>query len=447
MLVTKEIMLKLLRARYGYAIGICALVFSTAVLYHYHRLMSSIADPLEVVDNHDPLFNATRHRKIFSLSTSDRKWFTIDWGSDLRGYNPSIIPHPTKADSYIVTALQVQLAEPVQNRELVCTATFADGALKCVDPATALPIESITGHCKDDLAYFNFRPGPRDARMFYGPDAPYLMYGSLATHNCLGLFLQDLRMLVDDYKHEIDEIGHDPAFSNGTELQRPPPVAAMQKNWFVFWDAQNESYVHQDIHPNRTYQKLSIDGSVGPELSIQAQPNDKTCLAKFMPDTSDTHLKIHQATNSLSITMCKRSDPGCTPNDDNTFIVTIFHYQTWWDYHAQYYPYVMLFKRNSPFQIHAISRKSLWIHGKPLYTADTDSVLKTGDWVPPGHTELVYVTSMNWKNRGNHYHGFIDDPLFIGFGIEDTRSGGIDILGGDLLQDLGLCADASESNE
>jgi hypothetical protein len=182
-------------------------------------------------------------------------------------------------------------------------------------------------------------------------------------------------------------------------------------------------------------------------LSIQAQPNDKTCLAKFMPDTSDTHLKIHQATNSLSITMCKRSDPGCTPNDDNTFIVTIFHYQTWWDYHAQYYPYVMLFKRNSPFQIHAISRKSLWIHGKPLYTADTDSVLKTGDWVPPGHTELVYVTSMNWKNRGNHYHGFIDDPLFIGFGIEDTRSGGIDILGGDLLQDLGLCADASESNE
>lgn len=449
MIIRIETALKHMRVRYGYAVGICALILSTAILYHYHSLVGSIARPLDVIDSHDPLFNGTRHRKIYSLSTSDRKWFRIDWGGDFRAYNPSIIPHPTKADAYIVTALQVLIAEYIpKNIELVCTAAFVDGVLKCLDPPTALPIVSVTGHCKGDLSYFNYRPGPRDARMFYGPDAPYLMYGSVATYNCLGLYLQDLRMLVDDYRHEISEIGHEPAFGNGTELQRPPPVADIQKNWFIFWNPQNEAYVHQDIFPNRTYQKLSIDGSVGPELSVQAQPNDKICMAKFMPDisnqmmpdASDAHLHIHQATNSLSITTCKRSDPACVPTDDNTFLMTLFHYQTFWDWHAQYYPYLMLFKRNLPFEMHAVSRKSLWIHGKPLYTNTTDSVLRTGEWVPPGHTELFYVTSMNWKNQGNHYHGFIDDPLFIGFGIEDTRSGGMDVLGGDLLQDLGFCA-------
>jgi hypothetical protein len=453
MIVTKESLLKHVRARYGYAIGICALVFSTGILYHYHSLVSGSTSPLNFFDNHDPLFNGTRHRKIYSLSTIDRKWFRIEWGGDYRAYNPSIIPHPTKEDTYFVTGLQVLLEEIVaKSIELVCTAKFENEVLKCVDRPTELPVVTIPGQCKGDLEYFNYRPGPRDARMFYGPNAPYLMYGSVATRNCLGLYLQDLRMLVHDYKHEVAEIGHDPAFANGTELQRPPPLADVQKNWFIFWDARNETYVHQDIFPNRSYQKLSIDGSVGPELSAQAQPNDKTCMTKYMPDTtnqmmpsvSDTHLRIHQATNSLSVTMCNRSDPDCVRSDDNTFIMTLFHYQTFWDWHAQYYPYIMLFKRTSPFQIHAISTKSLWIHGKPSYTNETDSSLRTGEWVPPGHTELFYTTSMNWMNIGNHYHGYIDDPLLLGFGIEDTRSGGMDVLAGDLLQDLGYCVEDSE---
>lgn len=54
-------------------------------------------------------------------------------------------------------------------------------------------------------------------------------------------------------------------------------------------------------------------------------------------------------------------------------------------------------------------------------------------------TEMLYVTSMSWKERGKKYHGFLDDVLFIGFGIEDEVAGGIDIVAGDLFADMGSC--------
>lgn len=36
------------------------------------------------------------------------------------------------------------------------------------------------------------------------------------------------------------------------------------------------------------------------------------------------------------------------------------------------------------------------------------------------------------------YHGYLDDVLLIGFGIEDKESGGLDILASEILGDLEL---------
>jgi hypothetical protein len=61
------------------------------------------------------------------------------------------------------------------------------------------------------------------------------------------------------------------------------------------------------------------------------------------------------------------------------------------------------------------------------------------EYIPEGHTEMFYMTSMSWKRHDQKYHGYLDDVMFLAFGIEDTRAGAIDVLAGDLLQDLAYC--------
>jgi len=247
-------------------------------------------------------------------------------------------------------------------------------------------------------------------------------------------------MLLDDFKAERTVLPK--LFTHATEVQRPPPVRGMEKNFFLFWDSENKAYVHHDIFPHRVFAQLSFDGSVGPDLAIESASKDDVCLTMYMPPLTPTDESIHQATNSLSITLCKRADPGCIPNDSNTFIFAIFHHKSYHDWHGVYEPYVMIFQRNAPFAIHAISQRPLWIHGRAALTKDTHSLLYENDpgrEIPAGHTEMFYVTSISWKTHGQKYHGYLDDPIFLAFGIEDTRAGLIDVLAEDLFQDLGLC--------
>jgi hypothetical protein len=197
-------------------------------------------------------------------------------------------------------------------------------------------------------------------------------------------------------------------------------------------------YVHHDLHPKRTFARLSSDGSVGEDLSVQTEQHDQACLSKYMHVPEKEH--VHQATNSLAITMCRRADSRCVPDDTNTFIMSIYHHQTFRNWHAQYQPHVLLFQRSAPFSLHAISQKGIWVNGKLPLTNETESLLVKGTPLA-GHLELFYITSISWKTSGQRYHGFVDDPLFLAFGIEDIRSGGIDVLAGDLLKDVSFCSD------
>lgn len=90
----------------------------------------------------------------------------------------------------------------------------------------------------------------------------------------------------------------------------------------------------------------------------------------------------------------------------------------------------MMFEQATPFYLHAISKKPLWIGGRRLPHAVN----------LPAH-EMLYVTSISWKDRNQRYHGYMDDTLFIAFGIEDERAGVIDVVAGDLLAsiDMNIC--------
>ncbi|RSL78004.1 hypothetical protein CEP51_008584 [Fusarium floridanum] len=367
---------------------------------------------------------ATTHQEVFSASTLDKKFFMIDFGNGFPSMNPNIIPHPTLDNTWIIVAQwRLENKESQWFAELVCDATFQDNVLKCVNPPTTLTVAATTGggRCEGDLAFFNTNIGPHDARVFYGPEKPYTIFGSNSVHTCFGQFVQDLRMVVD-WKGDRENL----EFRLGTELQRPLPWNPVEKNWFLFWDSNGQLYAHYDVTPKRSFALVNGDGSVGPDLAPFSQESDERCMAKYFPKLGPKLESIHQATNSLQITTCNRNDPNCVPDESNTFLFTIIQHKTYFSYHSVYEPYVMVFKQQAPFDIHAISRQPIWIHGREKHPDKSTS-------------DMFYVTSMSWKQRGQKYHGFLDDEIFLAFGIEDEKAAGINVLAGDLFKNLGAC--------
>ena len=385
---------------------------------------------------------STTHNEVFSALRRDGKYFMIEFGNH-EAINPNIIPHPTLNETWIIIAMQPAAESSVKNSvwyiELVCEATFTQkGSLACKDSPMLLPIAATASpHCTGDLEYFKFNVGPHDGRVFYGPEVPYTIYGSNSAYTCFGQWIQDFRRLVDwGYEPNTPEDFHLP-----TDLQRPPPYHPIEKNYFLFWSSTGDMYAHYDISPQRSFALLSPDGSVGPDLAALSSTQDSTCMAQYMPSLAPSLESIHQATNSLSITLCNRTDPSCYPDPTNTFIMTIFQHKTFYRFHSVYEPYILLFDSAPPFAVHAISSKPIWIHGrgKAGETRPKNLHLEKGD--PWNQTEMFYVTSMAWKEQGMKYHGFLDDVVFLAFGIEDERTAGIDVRAGDLVRGLGLCSD------
>jgi hypothetical protein len=381
---------------------------------------------------------AETHVQVFSSSTKDGKYFGIDLGSR-KANNPNIIPHPSLEDTWIVVAVQSpsEIKNSMWFAELVCNAVFQQDTLVCIDPPLLLPIAATPAEkCPGELDFFKFAIGPHDARVFFGPNSPYAVWGSNSRFTCFGQYMQDFRMLTDwGFEPFIEG-----KFREPTELQRPEPWSPVEKNWFVFWDNEGQMYAHYDISPKRVFAELHLDGSVGPDLASNAADVDEQCMGMFMPAIGPSLESLHQSTNSLSLTMCRRADPACRANEDNTFIFTIIQHKTYYSFHSVYEPYVMLFKQNAPFHLHAIGRKPIWIHGRGLPGESLPRPLPDEVAKAWNQTEMFYVTSMSWKTHGMKYHGYLDDPLFLAFGIEDKVAGGIDIEAGDLMVDLGFCS-------
>ncbi|RVX69774.1 hypothetical protein B0A52_06419 [Exophiala mesophila] len=412
-----------------------------------HRLQSSGLWPHRSPVDPKPFSNekpgvSESHIELFSASNKKGRYFEISFGGE-EALNPSIIPHPVSKDVWIITAQKSKHTSEnsVWFAEIVCNAKFnRKGILSCIDTPTNLPVAATDGgNCEGPFALMNLNIGPHDARAFYGPRHPYLIYGSNSGYTCFGQWIQDFRMLMDWEGPSMGDID----FKFGTELQRPAPFNALEKNFFVFWDKNGDMYVHHDMAPTRAFARLHSDGLVGPDLAPLALQNDNKCVAEYLPSIEPHLESIHQATNSLSITLCARSDPSCEPDDSNTFILTIIQHKTFYAFHSVYEPYPVLFHRTAPFHIFAISRKPLWYHGRAKQGEARNPNLKgsaSGHAQPWNQTEMMYTTSIAWKTHGQKYHGYIDDQVFIGFGIEDKGTGGIDVPASALLSDYGLCS-------
>ncbi|KAL6718622.1 hypothetical protein ACLMJK_002856 [Lecanora helva] len=382
------------------------------------------------------------HRAILSSSNPSGSYFDINLAPHT-GSNPNIIPHPLLPSIWIVVAQQQRssVKNTVWFAELVCDAVFNpdNSSLQCIPSSlVTLPIAATYGdRCEGDLNFFSLNIGPHDTRVFYGPKSPFAIYGSQSGFTCFGQWLQNFRMLLD---WGLETLGEQ-QWRRPTELQRPTPYRPIEKNWFIFWDVDGQMYAHYDVAPRRVFAQLHSDGSVGLDLApAAAAVGDEQCLSRHMPQG-----EIHQATNSLSITMCARDDQSCTPTYENTFIMMIFQQKTLHGFHSVYEPYVMLFRQWAPFEVYAISRKPLWIYGRKrkseamIGSAAASSL--EGEAKPEQGSQMFYITSIAWKTQGQKYYGYLSDELFIAFGIEDSSAAAIDVRAADILPDLVYCSE------
>lgn len=398
------------------------------------RIIPSKGDPGRLPEHYAYNEPKKSHHFLYSTRGIDRKYFWLDWLGN-RGYNPNIIPHRVKNDTWIIVAQQQEhsVADSIWFAEWVCEATFVDHKLKCLIPPSILPIAATVGNkCLGNLAFFGFNVGPHDARVFYGPEVPFTIFGSQSNNACFGQWMQDFRILLD---WGLEKSTWSTNWLQATEILRPPPWGTVEKNWFVFWDKDGELYAHHDLQPRRTFTKLNTDGTVGPNLAPEAK-GDFKCMQKFMPPVAELLESIHQATNSLSITLCNRGE--CTPDDSNTYLFMIFQHKSYYQFHSNYEPYVMLWEHKAPFSIYGIGQKPFWFNGRggPGEATRPDWIAEE-DWK---QSEMNYVVSMSWATQGQKYHGYMDDVLFISFGVEDGTTAATDILAGELFQELGLCS-------
>ncbi|KAJ9138299.1 hypothetical protein NKR19_g7888 [Coniochaeta hoffmannii] len=368
------------------------------------------------------------HNELSSLATPSRSYFLISFGPGQEGaINPNIIPHPTLDNTYAIVAQEVARGG-FDFHEIACYAAFSanNTLLSCTEPPRNLPIEPTKGGpCEGQYKLLELNAGPHDARVFWGPDGVYAVYGSNSRFGCFGQFIQNFAGLMD-WTAEMVAPSKMEAFKTGTEIDRPGKRGEIEKNWFVFWDREGGMYAHYDVLP-RSFAKLEGNGSVvGPDLAAVVGEKDEKCLARLMPRVEGGDGEsIHQATNSLAVTLCRRRDPECVAGRENTVVFAVFHHKTFRDWHSVYEPYALAFRQEAPFEVYGVGRKPLWIRGRGV----------RGD----GVTEMMFVTSMAWKGKGQRYHGYLDDEMFLGFGIEDKGTGGIDVRAEDVLADLLLC--------
>lgn len=182
---------------------------------------------------------ANTHHWLYSSRGKDRKYFFIDWLGN-NAYNPNIIPHRTKNETWIVVAQQQEhsVEKSVWFAEWICEASFFESRLRCNAPPVILPITLTMGDkCQGTLAFFGYNVGPHDARVFYGPKAPYTIFGSQSSFACFGQWLQDFRVLMD-WGLETDNYAEE--YRNAIEMQRPGKWGPIEKNWFVFWDKKGQ---------------------------------------------------------------------------------------------------------------------------------------------------------------------------------------------------------------
>ncbi|KAH8170042.1 hypothetical protein LIA77_10586 [Sarocladium implicatum] len=299
--------------------------------------------------------------------------------------------------------------------------------------------------------------GPEDMKIFWTAQGEPLL---IFTHQiddeirCQGQFLIDVRAAVPELDEllKADDVPELPGirFHEPVGLRRIAPEGQesdgryqREKNWAPAQSpfSRDSSDLFFMVEPSQLYQFGNLNGVVEQVIEDEDQHSaveapypphateeetwrskQQTCLHDVM--LSDAH--IHQSTPMLSVTLCNRG--ACQPTPSNTVLIGMvqrrYDHPTWYDRR------IVTYASQPPYQMLSVS-KILTYHGE----SETGTYAWTGS--------MLYYTHHRHFPPPNH--GFLDDEIWLSFGIKDADGGWMDFRAEELVKDHYMCEGAMPS--
>lgn len=178
----------------------------------------------------------------------------------------------------------------------------------------------------------------------------------------------------------------------------------------IFYTSSGESYIHYDL-PNtrggprgRTFAKLLGNGLTSPNLT---DPLESPCLQELgekEPDKAKQGGQWHQATNSLRVVLCNRSDKGCVATPTNQVFLSLVHrkFANYLKLPLRYERYFVVWEARPPFHMLGVSKNPILMANETAsgWTAKQN----WDDWPLPSPAKVAKedganVTATRWKRE------------------------------------------------
>ncbi|KAI4274077.1 MAG: hypothetical protein L6R38_006182 [Xanthoria sp. 2 TBL-2021] len=389
------------------------------------------------------------------------------------------------------------------------------GGLRCASAPISLNVPPTPAEqCHGKFLTFVDVPGFHDPRIFWsGKGEPLMMVNTQSRYACFGLWMIDLRSLHPSLQNLLASSPRHPSlgplksYPTLTELTRNPPStrSSIEKNWLPFFPSSGESYIHYDLsHPTntsirgRTFAKLLGNGFTTTNLT---DPLELPCLIEDESKEADPVKKggtWHQATNSLRLILCNRTDPKCKAINENMVFFAIIHrkFPNYLDLPLRYERYFMVWSATPPFSLLGISKHPIlmanetasgWTESEnwsddpvnvetvetfknqhhvvnhlgnnSTHNINSTNSLSLEPYGGKGYwAYFTYTVSIAYAwERGNNEEvgdknvGFLDDEVVLAIGIDDKGQGFARAKAADLVQCLRACpgrvGDESEERE
>ncbi|KAK9235100.1 hypothetical protein V1525DRAFT_410965 [Lipomyces kononenkoae] len=439
---------------------------------------------------------------LVSALTDERTLARMDFlnrGKMARRYNPNLLPFPKNyKHPYIGFARQSPKGILFHHEIVWCEMDWQDTPgigrkiLVCVTPPQVLKLAewpTKKGLCKS-LPYMALPLGHSDPRIMFSPRGePLMVVGNNGISNCMGQFVIDLRVVVPGLNWKMNLHGVYIRYKELTELPRPE-YSEIEKNWFLMWDEVHVGYVQHDTEQRSV---SLLQGQRSKQVNIaQPAPECVLSLKKKLSGTNQGN-DIHQATNSLRVTLC---DFPCIPTIHNTVLIELMHVKYKNHYELFYRRYAIIMNATAPFNIIGRTGNLMyagtderamlytvsiaWDHDHHQDHEDWNESVHGGHWVldqinddpandsavlhkratPAGSSDSVSPARNTSTTQSptaaapakqqekqiplnpfvnKYYHGWLDDMIMINIGINDNDSGVLHVRARDLLECMHVC--------
>lgn len=351
------------------------------------------------------------------------------------------------------------------------------GGMRCASAPVTLSVPPTPAeNCEGKYGSYVDIPGFHDPRIFWsGKGEPLMMVNTQSRYACFGLWIIDLRTLHPSLENLLassptrPSLGPLKSYPTLTELTRNPANtrSPIEKNWLLFFPLSGESYLHYDLSDprsgprGRTFAKLLGNGLTTTNLT---DPFEIPCLRELddkEPDEAKRGGTWHQATNSLRLILCTRSDASCKPNSENTVFFAVVHrkfpnvlklplrYERYFIVWSAVPPFTMLGVSNHPLLM-ANETASGWSPSQnwaddPTNAKVVEDAKREGNATsePFGGKDFwayfTYTVSISyaWGRDNDEVEGknvgYLDDEVVLGIGIDDVEQGYARVRAADLV--------------